>query len=78
MEKCEPADSIIRKLGGNCAVAEITGAAASSVRRWRYPKAKGGTGGQVPNWHIPALLKFAFEAGVDLQPGDFFPPIGKS
>ncbi len=76
MEKLEPAESIIRKLGGIIAVALATGVSTVSVQRWRYPKSRGGTGGAVPHWHIPTLLNFAVETGVDLVPGDFFPPSG--
>ncbi len=70
---CDPAATIIKKLGGLKDVAGAAGVSVTSVQRWRYPRERGGTGGAVPHWHIPALMRFAGESGVDLQPGDFFP-----
>ena len=68
----EPATSIIVKLGGLKAVAEVTGVTETSVRRWRYPKERGGTGGAVPHWHIQPLMVLAVETGVNLGFNDFF------
>ncbi|MFC0482491.1 hypothetical protein [Gellertiella hungarica] len=46
-----------------------------TVMRWRMPKEKGGTGGVVPHWHIPAILAAARERDIDVGPLDFAPVI---
>ena len=69
---CEPATSIIEKLGGLKAVAGVTGVTVTSVQRWRYPKERGGTGGAVPHWHIQTLMVLAAKTGVNLGFNDFF------
>jgi hypothetical protein len=70
--RCDPANSIITRMGGLSAVAEITGVTPHSVMRWRMPKADGGTGGLVPSKHAEAILSAARDRGVDLSPQDFF------
>ncbi|GGC60397.1 hypothetical protein [Chelatococcus reniformis] len=70
----EPARSIIKRLGGEAAVAAVTGTAYTAPYRWQYAKAKGGTGGVIPQRHHRRLLSFAAKVGVALQPEDFLPP----
>ena len=68
----EPALSIITKCGGAPIVAKWTGADVTRVRRWTYPKSRGGTGGLIPaKWQADLLAK-ARAAGVKLTPADFF------
>lgn len=68
----EPAQSIISKCGGPEVVAAWTGAHVTRVRRWTYPKERGGTGGLVPSkWQGP-LLAAAVANGIGLTPADFF------
>lgn len=69
----EPAQSIISKLGGPNAVAEIAGVHRTRVSNWSRPKDKGGTGGTIPFKHVPALLSAASERGVELDAADFLP-----
>lgn len=69
---CEPATSIIELLGGAKAVAEIAGVDISRVTRWRLPKARGGTGGSIPQRHIPRLLEHAQKSVIPLTADDFF------
>lgn len=71
--RCEPADKIIKDLGGLSAVATITGVTAHSVMRWRMPQDSGGTGGAIPSRHVPTLIKAAQEKGIPLAAADFFP-----
>ncbi|TBY40865.1 hypothetical protein E0H54_31750 [Rhizobium leguminosarum bv. viciae] len=71
--RCEPANTIIIKFKGLTSLAEITGVSVHTVMRWRMPKEKGGTGGVVPHWHIPAILHAAKERGIELTPADFSP-----
>lgn len=69
----EPAHTIIEKLGGEAAVSAATGTSYTAPYRWQHPREKGGTGGVIPQKHIPALLRLAVEQGIDLSPADFFP-----
>jgi hypothetical protein len=71
--RCEPANTIITKFKGLKPLAEVTNVKAHTVMRWRMPKEKGGTGGVVPHWHIPAILAAARERGLDIRPSDFAP-----
>lgn len=71
--KCQPATSIIEKFGGPEAVAEIVETSSGQVRRWRYPKEKGGTGGAVPHWHISKLMNAARSRKMKLKAEDFLP-----
>ena len=66
-----PAFKIITSFGGHAAVAGIAGVAMSAVYKWDYPKARGGTGGLVPQRHHAALLKAARERGIAVLPQDF-------
>ncbi len=67
----EPASSIIKKLGGEAVVAEITGRAYTAPYRWQYPRERGGTGGLVPQRHHRTLLDYARAKGIPLKPDDF-------
>lgn len=69
----EPARSIIKRLGGEAAVARITQTAFTAPYRWQHSKERGGTGGLVPQRHIPTLLNYAREHGVSLTADDFLP-----
>ncbi|MGP3699214.1 hypothetical protein [Rhodobacter sp. NSM] len=69
----EPARTIITKLGGPSKVAEIVGIHRTRVYSWMRPRIKGGTGGLIPMWHVPALMAAAAEAGVHIAAADFVP-----
>lgn len=71
----EPAQTIVRKLGGPNAVADITGVHRTRVSNWMRPKEAGGTGGTIPFKHVPALIAAAKDAGVELQADDFLPAL---
>jgi hypothetical protein len=72
---CEPATSIIKKFGGPDVVATIVEATSGQVRRWRYEKERGGTGGAVPHWHIPKLMEAAKARRIKLKAEDFLPKL---
>jgi hypothetical protein len=69
----EPAQTIIRKLGGPSAVAKAVGVHRTRVSNWARPRALGGTGGAVPHWHVSKLLEYARATGADLSEADFAP-----
>lgn len=72
--RCEPANTIITKFGGPTAVSRIANVSAHTVIRWRTPRERGGTGGVVPHWHVPALVSAAETLGIDVSANDFLPP----
>lgn len=69
--RCDPADSIIKLLGGLSAVAKAANTTATTVMRWRMPREKGGTGGFVPRKYHDFLISLAAEKGIDLAPAAF-------
>lgn len=69
----EPAKSVIEICGGVKAVAEIVGRSETRVRRWGYPKDRGGTEGLVPAECQVALIEHARKTGLPLRPDHFFP-----
>jgi hypothetical protein len=70
----EPARSIITKLGGETAVAQICGTAISAPYRWQYARERGGTGGIIPQRHHRALLDYAEVRRIPLRADEFLPP----
>jgi hypothetical protein len=75
IECMEPASSIIRALGGPSKVAEIAGVHRTRVHSWTRPRAKQGTGGVIPHWHVGKLLEYAEAKKLALSPADFAPVI---
>jgi len=69
----EPAQTIIRNLGGPNVVARIAGVHRTRVSNWMRPKESGGTGGMVPFKHVPAMIAAAKEKGIELSADDFLP-----
>ncbi|MDS0927452.1 hypothetical protein [Rhodobacter capsulatus] len=67
-----PAKRVIQICGGYDAVAEMTCRSAARVRRWEYPRARGGTDGLIPADCQKALLATARARGIDLRPEHFF------
>ena len=66
----EPASSIIKHLGGPSKVAEIAHVHRTRVSNWMRPKEKGGTGGRIPQAHIPILLAAARDRGLNITAED--------
>ncbi|KNY20384.1 hypothetical protein [Methylobacterium sp. ARG-1] len=71
----EPARTIVELLGGEAEVARIAGVSITAPYRWQASKAKGGTGGVIPHWHIGKLLEHAEASGVALSAANFAPVI---
>ena len=69
----EPARTIIRLLGGEKVVSEITGTAYTAPYRWQHDRTRGGTGGLIPQRHHPKLLDHARAQGIELGAQDFLP-----
>ncbi len=70
----EPAKTVIKICGGCEAVAKMTGRHHTNVRRWTYPKEKGGTGGLIPTDAQAILYREALRLGIKLKPDHFFVP----
>ncbi|TQS72742.1 hypothetical protein ERN12_02830 [Rhodobacteraceae bacterium] len=70
----EPACTVIKICGGIAAVAAMVSRSEVRVRRWSYPKERGGSGGFIPAELQIMLLREANARGVDLRPEHFFPP----
>lgn len=68
----EPAAHIIKLLGGEAELASITGTAITAPYRWQYPRARGGTGGQIPAKYLRRIIEAAGRRGIILSPNDFF------
>lgn len=67
----EPATKIIRRMGGEAKVSEITGTSSTAPYRWQYAKEKGGTGGSIPQRHHRTLLNYAKQNSIELSANDF-------
>jgi hypothetical protein len=63
-----PAHNIILLLGGRAVVAQALGLHRSSLLRWCSES--GGSRGQVPLKHWPALLALAESKGIELNVSD--------
>jgi hypothetical protein len=70
---CEPAASIIAKLGGFQTVSEHLGVARPTVWKWQAPKGNAGTGGVIPLKHHVSLLNLARSKDIPLTAADFLP-----
>lgn len=69
----EPAATIIATLGGDTAVAAITGVHRTRVANWKRPRSTGGTGGVIPLKHITKLLDAARDRDIPLTAAQFLP-----
>ena len=65
LHKCEPAFTVIERLGGKGRVAELTKLDRSTLTRWCAAPPVG-TGGLIPQRYWPALLRHAKRMGVEL------------
>ena len=66
--------AIIKKLRGEAKVADLTGTALTAPYRWQREKAKGGTGGLIPQAHHRTLLDYADAHGISLLAEEFLAP----
>ena len=67
-----PAQTVITICGGYRAVAAMVGRDEISVRRWTYPKDRGGTGGLIPSECQQVILDAAKGRKLPLRPEHFF------
>ena len=67
----EPARTLIQKLGGEAKVSKITGTAYTAPYRWQHDRAKGGTGGRIPQRYHRVLLDYASNNGIKLEAAEF-------
>lgn len=70
----DPASKIIKRLGGEAKVAEITGTAFTAPYRWQHEKSKGGSNGLIPQRHHRALLDYARSHKIPLHAEEFLAP----
>lgn len=70
-----PACGVIERCGGVDAVAKMTGRHPSRVRRWTFPKERGGTDGLIP-FREGLKIRNATEAGTDPITADDLSPSG--
>lgn len=68
----EPAHTVITICGGYAETARMSGRSEVRVRRWEYPKEKGGTGGLIPSDCQQTLLDAARAENKPLKPQHFF------
>lgn len=68
-----PAESIIDKLGGPSKISREVGVHRTRVSNWKRPRECGGTGGVIPQKHIPALLSLAKREGIEITAEEFLP-----
>lgn len=69
----DPARTVIARLGGEAKVSQILGIGTTAPYSWQYGQDRNGTGGIIPQRHHLALLDYAKENGIDLNPADFLP-----
>jgi hypothetical protein len=67
--RCEPAYSVIRRLGGVTPTAKILCIAPSSVSRWLVEE---GTAGKIPQNHWSALIAHAKKRKIQISLEDLF------
>jgi hypothetical protein len=70
----EPAQSIIRALGGPTVVSGILNIHRTRVSSWQRSREAGGTGGSVPQRYHRILLDHADANGIALSADDFLSP----
>lgn len=83
-ERCEPAYSLVKRLGGPLAISTFVQADAltkagdrraimlspSAVCRWSIPRHAGGSSGCIPLRYWPALIRMARAQGIILTIAD--------
>lgn len=65
-----PAELVIARFDGVCALARLLKKNPSTISRWKKPREEGGTGGLVPSQSQPILLALAQEKGIRLTPSE--------
>ena len=71
MNRLNPAAKVVDEFGGVKAVVDVTRVHRTRVYLWMRPKEDGGTGGTIPQRHIPTLMAEATKRGLNLTANDF-------
>jgi len=69
VHKCEPAYSVLERLGGKGPVSAHLGLDRSTLSRWCSER-PGGTGGMIPQQHWPKLLSMARRYDIRIKLAD--------
>ncbi len=67
------ADAVIAKFGNASRLARLLELAVSTVCRWTYPAANGGTDGLIPPKQLRRILALAPAHGVAITANDLYP-----
>lgn len=69
------ADKVIGKFGSACRLAKLLGCEDSTVYRWTYPRANGGSDGMVPPKALRKILELASKQvpPIVITPTDLYP-----
>jgi hypothetical protein len=65
-----PAEVVITAFGGVREIARILGRHPTAVAKWRWPRERRGTGGEVPTCAQRILLTEAKKRGIELNERD--------
>ena len=68
--RISPAEHVIKKFGGVRATARALGRTHGAVSKWRQPKSKRGTGGQIPNGCMGRIMELGRTNGMDITATD--------
>lgn len=66
------ADRVIAKFGSACKLAKLLKVCDSTVYRWTYPAANGGTDGMIPVKALRKVLAAAKRAGIVITAQDLY------
>ena len=69
-QRCEPAYSIIQKLGGPKVVSTILNLSAPAITLWTTPKERKGRGGEIPQKRWAEILAFAYKHKINVTVDD--------
>ena len=69
-KQTSPAELVIARFDGVCALARLLGKNPSTISRWKKSREEGGTGGLVPSQSQSRLLALALERGIQLTPAE--------
>lgn len=67
------AEVVIGKFGSAHKLAKLLGCEESTVYRWTYPRANGGTDGIIPGRSLRRVLELAKSSGIAITPHDLYP-----
>jgi DNA-binding transcriptional regulator YdaS (Cro superfamily) len=71
--KATQAEVVIGKFGSACKLAKLLGVEDSTVYRWTYARANGGTDGIIPGPALRKVLEVAAASGVVITAQDLYP-----